>query len=213
MPHALWYNEENKNVLRNNTVYAATREYTTTPPNVLPEASDELFAEYYTRMGTLNSTPRAWLTNDRRKRVGSQKGARASTLSNIVRQFAPNRFIITVGTGALAATLYQVAGMDPAVQAIAAAFWLLDIILFLSFTVIYAAHWVFFLRWRTCGSQSSDCVHVPRCDTNGASHHYQRNSHLYLRRTAVSIARALCWGDAAMAVACGMHVPFLMFTV
>jgi Voltage-dependent anion channel len=66
------------------------------------------------------------------------------TLSNVVSQFTPNWFSVTMGTGVLALALNQIPLRIPGIHDLAGGLWLLDIVLFVLFTVIYAARWVFF---------------------------------------------------------------------
>ena len=67
-------------------------------------------------------------------------------LSEIVRQFTPNWFTETMGTGALALALNQLPLPIPGAHELAGGLWLLDIVLFVLFTILYAARWVFFFR-------------------------------------------------------------------
>lgn len=63
----------------------------------------------------------------------------------IVRQFTPNWFTVTMGTGVLALLLNQMPG--PAWMPEVAAFvWRLNIVLFSLFTLLYVARWLFYPR-------------------------------------------------------------------
>ncbi|MGE4481328.1 TDT family transporter [Acidocella sp.] len=63
----------------------------------------------------------------------------------IVRQFTPNWFTVTMGTGVLALLLDQMPG--PAwLPALAADVWRLNIVLFSLFSCLYLAHWLFYPR-------------------------------------------------------------------
>ncbi|HTQ72289.1 MAG TPA: TDT family transporter [Acidocella sp.] len=65
--------------------------------------------------------------------------------AEIVRQFTPNWFTVTMGTGVLALLLGQVPGPDW-LPALAAGVWRVNIALFALFSVLYAARWVFYPR-------------------------------------------------------------------
>jgi C4-dicarboxylate transporter/malic acid transport protein len=139
----------------------------------------------------------------------------AVRLREIVRQFTPNWFTVTMGTGILALALNQAPFAIPGLHSIAEALWVLNIGLFLLFSILYAARWVFFSREasRIFGHSVVSMFFgaipmglatiingflvfgIPRWDA-----------------TAIAIAQALWWLDMAMAVACGVLIPFLMFT-
>ena len=57
----------------------------------------------------------------------------------MVRQFTPNWFAATMGTGILSIALAQTP-----FRAVGEALWILNIGLFALFSVLYAARWVFF---------------------------------------------------------------------
>jgi tellurite resistance protein TehA-like permease len=64
-----------------------------------------------------------------------------TTLGDVVRQFTPNWFSVTMGTGALALALNQMPVPVPGIYDLAGGLWLLDILLFTLCAVIYAARW------------------------------------------------------------------------
>ena len=57
----------------------------------------------------------------------------------VIRQFTPNWFAATMGTGVLALALAQLSGANAGLHAIAEALWLFNIVLFILFTALYAA--------------------------------------------------------------------------
>lgn len=61
-----------------------------------------------------------------------------------IRQFTPNWFAATMGTGVLALALAQLPVSTPGLHALAEGLWLLNIGLFVLFTAMYAARWVMF---------------------------------------------------------------------
>jgi hypothetical protein len=89
----------------------------------------------------LNALDRRWVRSPNEIKVEHQSSARV-TLSNVVRQFAPNWFTVTMGTGALALALNQFS--VPGAYELAGGLWFFDILLFVLFTVLYTARWVFF---------------------------------------------------------------------
>ncbi|ELR04534.1 hypothetical protein GMDG_09069, partial [Pseudogymnoascus destructans 20631-21] len=64
--------------------------------------------------------------------------------SEVVRQFTPNWFAATMGTGILAIALNQIPIDIPGVKLVAEGLWVFNIGLFALFTVLYAARWIFF---------------------------------------------------------------------
>ena len=62
----------------------------------------------------------------------------------MIRQFTPNWFAATMGTGILALALPQVPDIGPALLPVGRALWLFNIALFALFSVLYAARWILF---------------------------------------------------------------------
>ena len=65
---------------------------------------------------------------------------------DIVRQFTPNWFTVTMGTGVLGLALDQFPVAIPGLHQIGAVLWLSNIGLFTLFSVLYAARWIFFFE-------------------------------------------------------------------
>jgi hypothetical protein len=68
----------------------------------------------------------------------------AKPFLEIVRNFTPNWFTVTMGTGALALTLNQFPLPLPGLRAVAVALWLANIALFVLFSLLYSARWLLF---------------------------------------------------------------------
>ncbi|MEI9963900.1 MAG: hypothetical protein WDM92_03585 [Caulobacteraceae bacterium] len=66
-----------------------------------------------------------------------------SSPREVVRQFTPNWFAATMGTGILALALAQFPS-TPALRAAGEGLWIFNIGLFSLFTVLYAARWIFY---------------------------------------------------------------------
>ena len=62
----------------------------------------------------------------------------------VIRQFTPNWFAATMGTGVLALALAQLPVHIPGLRAFAEGLWLFNIGLFILFSVLYGARWVLF---------------------------------------------------------------------
>jgi C4-dicarboxylate transporter/malic acid transport protein len=135
--------------------------------------------------------------------------------SQIVRQFTPNWFTVTMGTGILSLALNQAPFATPTLSIFAEGLWVLNIGLFLTFCILYAAHWIFFAKEASyIFSHSVMSMFFGAIPMGLAT---IINGMLafgvpHWGAEAVMIAEALWWLDMAMAIACGVLIPFLMFT-
>ncbi len=136
-------------------------------------------------------------------------------LSEIVRQFTPNWFTVTMGTGILSLALNQAPFVTPTLSVFAEGLWMLNIGLFLMFSLLYAARWIFFSREASrIFSHSVMSMFFGAIPMGLAT---IINGMLafgvpHWGAKAVTIAETLWWLDMAMAIACGVLIPFLMFT-
>jgi C4-dicarboxylate transporter/malic acid transport protein len=133
----------------------------------------------------------------------------------MVRQFTPNWFAASMGTGVLALILPQLPGVGPALRPVAEGLWWFDVGMFLLFTGLYAARWILFRHEakRIFGHSvvSMFIGTIPMALAtllNGALA-------FALPRFGggvILFVEGLWWLDVAMALACGVGVPYLMFT-
>jgi C4-dicarboxylate transporter/malic acid transport protein len=133
----------------------------------------------------------------------------------IVRQFTPNWFTVTMGTGVVALAVNQFPGHLPVMHQAGLFLWLVNIGLFALCTALYGARWIFFTKdampiWghpvmpMFLGAIPMGLATI----ING----FLAFGTPYLGGLATEIATALWWIDAGLAVAIGLLVPFLMFT-
>ncbi|WP_455827556.1 TDT family transporter [Pseudomonas graminis] len=133
----------------------------------------------------------------------------------VIRQFTPNWFAATMGTGVLALALAQLPFNLPGVHVIAEGLWLFTIALFILFTVLYAARWVmFFHEARRIFGHSTVSMFFGTIPMGLAT---ILNGLLLFGlprwgSDVIPLAQALWWLDVAMALACGVLIPFMMFT-
>ncbi len=133
----------------------------------------------------------------------------------VIRQFTPNWFAATMGTGILSAVLTQLPVTIPGVFQLAEALWMLNIVLFLTFSALYIARWVmFFDEARRVFGHSTVSMFFGTIPMGLAT---LINGLLTfgLPRwgdAVLPIAELLWWLDVAMSLACGVVIPFLMFT-
>ena len=133
----------------------------------------------------------------------------------IVRQFTPNWFTVTMGTGVVALALNQFPLNLPLLHRIGAALWMANIVLFAICSLLYAGRWVFFTRDAIpifghpvmpmfLGAIPMGLATI----VNG----FLAFGISRIGPVAVDIALILWWIDAALAIGIGLLVPFLMFT-
>lgn len=133
----------------------------------------------------------------------------------IVRQFTPNWFAATMGTGILALALNQLPVPIPGVKIVAEALWVFNIGLFALFTILYAARWIFFFDGARRIFGHSVVSMFFGCIPMGLATIINGLMAFGLARWGegvVPVAEALWWIDVALAVACGISIPFMMFT-
>lgn len=133
----------------------------------------------------------------------------------VIRQFTPNWFAATMGTGVLALALAQLPSANRGVHAVAEALWLFNILLFTAFTALYAARWVmFFDEARRIFGHSTVSMFFGTIPMGLAT---LINGALLFGvprwgEGVIALAEALWWLDVALSLACGVLIPYLMFT-
>lgn len=133
----------------------------------------------------------------------------------VIRQFTPNWFAATMGTGVLALALAQLPGRIPGLHAVAEGLWLFNIALFVLFSGLYTARWVmFFDEARRIFGHSTVSMFFGTIPMGLAT---IINGLLVFGvprwgQGAVSLAEILWWLDVAMSLACGVLIPYMMFT-
>jgi C4-dicarboxylate transporter/malic acid transport protein len=135
--------------------------------------------------------------------------------TGMIRQFTPNWFTATMGTGITALAINQFPLPVPGLHMIGQALWLANIGLFTLFSALYAARWVLFPHEarRIFGHSVMSMFFgaIPMGLATILNGFLAFGIPLW-GQEAVEIARALWWIDASMAGLCGVAVPFLMFT-
>ncbi|ROM62626.1 C4-dicarboxylate ABC transporter [Pseudomonas brassicacearum] len=132
-----------------------------------------------------------------------------------IRQFTPNWFAVVMGTGVLALALAQSPGNVPGLRLLGEAVWLFNILLFVVFAGLYTARWLlFFDEARRIFGHSTVSMFFGTIPMGLAT---IINGFLVFGLPrwgsgVVPLAEALWWIDVAMSLACGVLIPFLMFT-
>ena len=136
-------------------------------------------------------------------------------LAEVVRQFTPNWFTATMGTGILALALEQFPVPLPGLHEAAIGLWLFNIALFALISSLYAARWIFFFdgarRIFAHSVVSMFFGAIPMGLATVVNGFFVFGAPLW-GEAAISIGYALWWLDVAMSVACGLLVPYFMFT-
>ncbi|KIP95767.1 TDT family transporter [Pseudomonas fluorescens] len=133
----------------------------------------------------------------------------------VIRQFTPNWFAATMGTGVLALALAQLPLAIPGLRAVAEGLWLFNIVLFTLFTAAYAARWMlFFDEARRIFGHSTVSMFFGTIPMGLAT---IINGFLLFGVPrwgdgVIQLVEALWWIDVAMSLACGVLIPYMMFT-
>jgi C4-dicarboxylate transporter/malic acid transport protein len=137
----------------------------------------------------------------------------------IVRQFTPNWFTVTMGTGVVALALNQFPAifpmLHPALHQAGTVLWLVNVVLFVLCTGLYGGRWIFFTAdampiWEHpvmpmfLGAIPMGLATL----ING----FLVFGMPHIGVVATEIAVVLWWIDAVLAVGIGLLVPYLMFT-
>jgi C4-dicarboxylate transporter/malic acid transport protein len=133
----------------------------------------------------------------------------------VIRQFTPNWFAATMGTGVLALALAQLPLAIPGLRAVAEGLWLFNILLFSLFTAAYAARWILFLdEARRIFGHSTVSMFFGTIPMGLAT---IINGFLLFGLPrwgdgVIQLVEVLWWIDVAMSLACGVLIPYMMFT-
>ncbi|AXA68793.1 MULTISPECIES: C4-dicarboxylate ABC transporter [Pseudomonas] len=133
----------------------------------------------------------------------------------VIRQFTPNWFAVTMGTGVLALALAACPWRLPGLPVLAESLWLLAVLLFCLFSGLYAARWLlFFDEAREIFAHATVSMFIGTIPMGLAT---LINGLLLFGlprwgAAVLPLALGLWWLDAAMALACGVLIPYLMFT-
>ena len=133
----------------------------------------------------------------------------------MIRQFTPNWFAATMGTGVLALALAQLPVPIPGLHAVAEGLWLFNIGLFILFSLLYDARWVlYFDEARRIFGHSTVSMFFGTIPMGLAT---IINGFLLFGvarwgSDMVQVAHVLWWLDVAMSLAFGVMIPYMMFT-
>ncbi|WP_082471908.1 TDT family transporter [Rhizobium sp. Leaf321] len=133
---------------------------------------------------------------------------------HVIRNFTPNWFATTMGTGILSVALAQFPG-HPWLFAVGLGLWLFNILLFATCTVLYAARWTLYFHEASQVFSHSVVSMFFGCIPMGLAtiiNGFLIYGIPHIGDTAVTIATTLWWIDVILSLACGLAIPFMMFT-
>lgn len=132
----------------------------------------------------------------------------------VIRNFTPNWFATTMGTGILSVALAQFPG-HPWLFAMGQALWLFNILLFATCTTLYTARWLLYFHEASRVFSHSVVSMFFGCIPMGLAtiiNGFLIYGIPHIGDTAVAIATTLWWIDVTLSLACGLAIPFMMFT-
>jgi len=133
----------------------------------------------------------------------------------VIRQFTPNWFTATMGTGILALALNQFPFAIAGLKGFAQGLWFANIAVFVLCALLYAARWVFFFDGaKRIFQHGVMCMFFGAIPMGLATiiNGLLAFGPAHWGDAAVQVAVPLWWFDAALALACAWLIPFLMFT-
>ncbi|MBB3240221.1 C4-dicarboxylate transporter/malic acid transport protein [Pseudomonas sp. Tn43] len=147
--------------------------------------------------------------------AGAKPLSHLSRPRDAIRQFTPNWFAATMGTGILALALAQFPLAIPGLRSIAEGLWMFNILLFCTFSAMYMARWImFFDEAKQIFGHSTVSMFFGTIPMGLAT---IINGLLVFGgarwgSAVIPLAEALWWIDVVMALACGVLIPYMMFT-
>lgn len=146
---------------------------------------------------------------------GARPLSRLDHPREMIRQFTPNWFAVTMGTGILALVLPMIPKIGGALIPVGEGLWYVNIGLFMLFTALYTARWIFYgHEARRIFGHNSVSMFIGTIPMGLAT---IINGCIFFGiarfgDAMVPVAHILWWIDVAMALACGVCIPYLMFT-
>ncbi len=134
---------------------------------------------------------------------------------DVIRQFTPNWFTVTMGTGVVALILPEFSFMHPAIWDVATYLWLLNSVFFCIFLGLYLLRWFFYPQEaKQIFSHPSMALFLGAIPMGLATiiNGFLKFGIGMFADLAVQIAHSLWYLDTLLAIMVGVFVPFCMFT-
>ena len=134
---------------------------------------------------------------------------------DVIRQFTPNWFTMTMGTGVVALILSEFAFIHHALWSVAAGLWQVNATLFVVFSILYLLRWIIYPQEAqqifTHPSMALFLGAIPMGLATIINGFLKFGIVLY-GDIAIQIAQILWYVDVLLAVLTGILVPFMMFS-
>lgn len=133
----------------------------------------------------------------------------------VIRQFTPNWFTVTMGTGVVALILSEFSFLLPSMTQIATELWLCNIVIFLIFSVLYLLRWVLYPQEaQQIFKHPSMALFLGAIPMGLATiiNGFLKFGIALYGDVAIQIAQILWYIDVFIAVLIGVAVPFMMFS-
>ncbi|MBT0727486.1 TDT family transporter [Rosenbergiella australiborealis] len=138
-----------------------------------------------------------------------------ASLTELVRFFTPNWFAVTMGTGVLALVLAQAVAASSPLFVLARTLWLINGSLFVLFSLLYGARWLFYPQ-EACKifqhPQMSMFLGTIPMGLATVINGFINFGVPMMGDEAIVIAHSLWMLDAILAILCGAGLPLFMFT-
>ena len=134
---------------------------------------------------------------------------------DVIRQFTPNWFTITMGTGVVALILSEFSFLSQLINTFAILLWQINIGLFCVFSVLYLLRWLIYPHEaRHIFTHSSMALFLGTIPMGLATiiNGFLKFGIVLYGDVAIQIAQMLWYVDVFLAVLIGVLVPFLMFS-
>ena len=141
--------------------------------------------------------------------------SRLDSPREMIRQFTPNWFAATMGTGILALALPQVPGVGASLHPVGEALWYFNIALFTLFAGLYTARWTMYgHEARRIFGHNTVSMFIGTIPMGLATIINGCLAFGLPRFGAgvIPIAETLWWIDVVISLSCGVVIPYLMFT-
>lgn len=134
---------------------------------------------------------------------------------DVIRQFTPNWFTVTMGTGVVALILPELPFAQDFIWQVATSLWVLNIILFIAFSTLYILRWLIYPQEaRQIFSHTSMSLFLGTIPMGLATilNGFLKFGVSLYGDVAIHIAHSLWYIDVILAVGIGILVPFFMYS-
>lgn len=135
--------------------------------------------------------------------------------NDVIRQFTPNWFTVTMGTGVVALILSEFSFLHHALWSISASLWQINVLLFITFSILYMLRWLIFNEEaKQIFTHSTMALFLGAIPMGLATiiNGCLKFGVLLYGDIIIQIAQILWYLDVFLAILIGVIVPFMMFS-